>query len=532
VEVPKVQGVIIKQPVAYDTSYWEGVPDFGAINPRPLYVATRATLGLTYTDPTFVRYFTDLGYDNIRRGAYHAFKHGYDPKQQAYHFISVVEPYVTEKDVLELDFEGGNETAAELLIWLNQVRARFPDNLIMVYSRKNLADPIAKTMTATQKAQMRQYPFWTAGYPANPDLLNAPRPDYIPDQSAFGPVWMWQYSDQAIVDGIKGEVDVNWLSTEFQQFLGNVVTPSDVTTPLYDGVTQITGTRNGWRWWLHRGDPAKVRYETACESTVSYAAKARGAQLAWNGSDFDRVTRTLHRGSPSFYCDGPDYVRNDSYGDVCAVRPLIVDGVMVDMNSGEAKWTEGHSRTIFGKTADGRLMHFTSEGVYPNQGLTFKECATIMQKYGAVLAGDAGGGGDTTLVIEGELQNIPEDIDNGVHVERRIPQVLLAYVGTRKEETMATYKALADAKVWSTYAGGSFSNQVAVIRAGTQVTADRVDSTAMKLSGGGYTKNSWFVSIATPPVTPPVTPPSTVTVTHVIKVYSDGKVSIDDGTPA
>jgi hypothetical protein len=81
-------------------------------------------------------------------------------------------------------------------------------------------------------------------------------------------------------------------------------------------------------------------------------------------------------------------------------------------------------------------MHFVSEGAYPNQGLRLSECAEIMKQYGATIAADAGGGGDTTLVIEGELQNIPEDIDGGVHVERRIPQVLLAYVGTQEGNTM------------------------------------------------------------------------------------------------
>jgi hypothetical protein len=62
-----------------------------------------------------------------------------------------------------------------------------------------------------------------------------------------------------------------------------------------------------------------------------------------------------------------------------------------------AAWNnEGHNRTIYGVTAEGKLLVLCTEGAYPNQGPTLQECREFMAAHGAILAADFGGGGDVT----------------------------------------------------------------------------------------------------------------------------------------
>jgi len=218
----------IKLPVIYDTSHWKDVPDFALVRPRPLAVFTKATEGLSYIDDTFERYFADLKQDGIARGCYHFFRKAFDAVKQAEHFIRAVERHITNRDVLILDMEEGGEKASQLWSWFTTVRSRFPSNHYLLYSSKRLLDPIA--MTTAEKEYFKQIPVWTAGYPFFPDLYAAPPASYIPDQSKFGPVWMWQYTDRGNVSGISGGVDCNWIDPVFAAMLENVY-PQEPTPP-------------------------------------------------------------------------------------------------------------------------------------------------------------------------------------------------------------------------------------------------------------------------------------------------------------
>jgi GH25 family lysozyme M1 (1,4-beta-N-acetylmuramidase) len=218
--------MITKSPVCYDTSHWKIVPDFAAVAPRPFLVITKATEGTGYTDDTFVRYFNDLKQDSIHRGAFHFFRRALDARAQAQHFCNVIRPVVNDNDVLVLDFEEGSETAAQLLAFLSYVRSQFPRNLIMNYSRKNIMDAIP--MTQAQKDEMRKYPTWTAGYPSNPDLYPVVPSFYVPDQTRWGVVWLWQYAASGSVAGISGDVDCNWMHPDLYARINGGITPPPV----------------------------------------------------------------------------------------------------------------------------------------------------------------------------------------------------------------------------------------------------------------------------------------------------------------
>jgi hypothetical protein len=100
----------------------------------------------------------------------------------------------------------------------------------------------------------------------------------------------------------------------------------------------------------------------------------------------------------------------------------------------EPQYTEGHARTCFGITKEGKLAIFLSEGVYPNQGWKLWEVAELLKANGVLTAFDGGGGGDTDGMFEGGSLVLTETIVNGVHAHRLLPMTFCVYTG----ENMAT----------------------------------------------------------------------------------------------
>lgn len=240
----------------YDISHYEIVPDFSKISPTPVLIITKATEGTSYYDPTFVDYMTRMKDTSIRRGAYHFHRKAYSATSQVANFVNACKrALVTPDDILVLDVEEGGETAQQLMDFLVLLRGEYPDNLLMIYSRKNILDPIptlrnrmpmfdchpldAIQTTQAQRDFFKTIPVWTAGYPYLPDLYSSPPASYIPDQTRWGPVWAWQYSDQGIVSGIQGEVDVNWVSPELLQWLTGAPN-TDVVEHYCDGRVKVT----------------------------------------------------------------------------------------------------------------------------------------------------------------------------------------------------------------------------------------------------------------------------------------------------
>lgn len=212
----------IHQPPAYDLSHWKTVTDWYNIQPHPLLMGTKATQGTSYKDPTFVDYFTNFKTKvQCKRLAYHYFEKTMDPVAQANWFLNFVNPYLELNDVLALDFEQGGETASQLWAFMNRLDQVRPRNLKMFYSRKNLADPIS--MTNAEKEFFKSKPFWTAGYPTYPENYTTTPPSYIPDQSKWGPVWLWQYTDQGPVIGITNGADTNLIEPPFITWLGGEI---------------------------------------------------------------------------------------------------------------------------------------------------------------------------------------------------------------------------------------------------------------------------------------------------------------------
>lgn len=218
----------IKLPACYDVSFWQQKIDWSVVSPKPALVICKASEGVGIKDPTFLPNFTGLTSQNIRRGCYHFHRKIYTGLQNATYFLGVVRGILTKQDLIVLDVEEGGESAAQLLAWLDAVSAVYPENLILIYSRKTVLDTIATT--PTQAARLRQYPTWMAGYPLQPDNYNDIPAGYVPDPTKWGAVYLWQYSDKGIVQGISGNtVDLNWISPTLKTILGTNVPPTGET---------------------------------------------------------------------------------------------------------------------------------------------------------------------------------------------------------------------------------------------------------------------------------------------------------------
>lgn len=217
----------LKEPLVLDISHWELISDFSVIAPRPALIITKATESILGVDGKFIEYFAGMKNATIPRGCYHFFRKAFDAKQQAQHFVNFIKPHVNDSDILALDIEEGGETASQIITFCDYVQNALPRNLFVVYSTKLLLNAIL--MTQVQKERLRNIPTWIAGYPDEPDLFDSVPSWHIPDQSKWGAVWLWQYSEHGIVAGVTGEVDLNWINPIFLEKL-----------PLYDPPSQAS----------------------------------------------------------------------------------------------------------------------------------------------------------------------------------------------------------------------------------------------------------------------------------------------------
>jgi GH25 family lysozyme M1 (1,4-beta-N-acetylmuramidase) len=209
----------IKRPVVYDVSNWKDIPDFHAIDPQPYLMITKATEGTVYKDAKMFDFMAGMMSIGCHRGLYHFHRRAYGGADQAKYFLDYVNGVADDNTLLILDVEEGGETASQLWLWIETVRARRPRNRILLYSRRNILEQIF--MTAPERDYFKRIPVWVAGYPASPDIYDEIPSWYIPDPTRFGPVVLWQYSEHGQVAGIIGDVDLNWITPTYAVILGD-----------------------------------------------------------------------------------------------------------------------------------------------------------------------------------------------------------------------------------------------------------------------------------------------------------------------
>lgn len=158
------------------------------------YVFVKATEGSSHKDKHFKKHWRDAGEAGIRRGAYHFFRSSKDAEEQARHFINTVGRLSAEDLPPVLDIETIHRGCSrktlndKAMTWLRIVEKHYGRKPIIYSSASFLKDNLNNDI-------LENYPIWVAHYGATRPLCDR---------------WhIWQFTDNAIVYGIDGKVDLN-----------------------------------------------------------------------------------------------------------------------------------------------------------------------------------------------------------------------------------------------------------------------------------------------------------------------------------
>jgi len=444
--------MIIKSPIVYDISHYKEVADFSKIVPRPFLIITKATEGSYFVDNKFVRFFNGMKQADIHRGCYHFNRKSVNPAIQANHFINTIKAQITNDDVLVLDVEEGGESASALMEFIQIVKGVYPKNPFLIYSRKNILDPIA--MTSSQREFFKSIPIWTAGYPFNPDTYPTPPAGYIPDRAKYGPVWLWQYTSSAIIGGIQGSVDLNWIHPDLYAIIntgGQVEppppTPGDLnmTETFPNGVKITTGREYNSDYETIIIPPtaissATLNYNGSCKkgqvldgdvifnwspfwacNDVNTGLKIDGKEVApYNTNSFAPWISWDSNGVLVIEFNANLWKNRSTAGQ--GFRYIIQDGVKNPRwnfsNSSIVAWSETHPRTFVGKLYDGSTVIVVVRGRDSlNKGWTLHEGAAFGLLLGLRQMVDGDGGASSQVVVK--YSDAPINVFWGVNSENR-----------------------------------------------------------------------------------------------------------------
>lgn len=158
------------------------------------YVFIKATESNSFKDKHFKKHWRNAKKYGIRRGAYHFFRSSKDAETQARHFIRTVGELSADDLPPVLDIETIHKGCSykilndKALTWLKTVENHYGRKPIVYSSATFINDILCKEIK-------ENYPIWVAHY-------GAPAPRC--------PRWhIWQFTDDAVVYGIDGYVDLN-----------------------------------------------------------------------------------------------------------------------------------------------------------------------------------------------------------------------------------------------------------------------------------------------------------------------------------
>jgi lysozyme len=166
------------------------------------YGFAKATEGVTDSDEKFARNWAGMRSVGIVRGAYHFFRPGRDPAQQADNFLKTVKT-IEDFDlpaVLDLEINDGQSASVVIdraLKWLEIVEAKTARKPILYTYPVFWEDKLGNT------TRFSEYPLWVANF-------GTPGQPYIP--SAWKRWAFHQYSESGTLRGIVGNVDLNQFS--------------------------------------------------------------------------------------------------------------------------------------------------------------------------------------------------------------------------------------------------------------------------------------------------------------------------------
>jgi len=180
------------------------------------FVICKATEGVTYTDPKFLKNWKTIKDHNFLRGAYHFYRCEDDPMTQATFFIKTISDIKNTDIPPIIDFEEGGIDPSQsveniqlaLQVFLNEIEKQLKCKPI-IYTDLNIGNKYLNTNTFSE------YPLWIANYNGK-DAPNLP--DAWKDKG-----WViWQKYSSYKLNNLSNDFDIyNGNLSEFKAFIKN-----------------------------------------------------------------------------------------------------------------------------------------------------------------------------------------------------------------------------------------------------------------------------------------------------------------------
>lgn len=180
-----------------DVSHYQGEIDWQALHDSLHatigFVYLKATEGTTISDEYLNRNNSELDRLGILHGAYHFYIPSADPAAQAKHFLKSFKS--EQKDlppVLDVETEIADKSKLinGVKLWLAEVE-KSTGRKAIIYTSFSMYSNLLKE-------HFKGYKFWIANYSRREERFRDPQ------------ILFWQYTDQAVLPGIKNVVDVNY----------------------------------------------------------------------------------------------------------------------------------------------------------------------------------------------------------------------------------------------------------------------------------------------------------------------------------
>jgi lysozyme len=189
-----------------DVSHYQQMIDWYQVGSAGCAFAfIKASEGATVKDDNFLANWTGAMSAGLRRGPYHFFRPQISVTEQIANFLSVVKTLDADDLPPALDLEAPadwtsisqNNRIHLVVSWLNQVQRALKRRPIVYTSPNFFIDVLGNTN------ELSPYPLWVAHYTSKP----APT---VP--KAWESWTFWQHSSQGQINGIKGQVDLDWFN--------------------------------------------------------------------------------------------------------------------------------------------------------------------------------------------------------------------------------------------------------------------------------------------------------------------------------
>ena len=185
-----------------DVSSYQGEIDWQTLSEQGICFAfIKATEGSSFTDPYFVRNFTQAQMTQLKVGAYHFFSYDSAGKTQAENFIAAVEPFEGMlPPVIDLEFYGNYYTSPPARADVEPQLKAMLQHLERHYGQRPVIYATERSYRLYLAGDYANYDIWLR------DVRGVPR-------LSDGRAWtFWQCSDRAQLDGYSGKerfIDMN-----------------------------------------------------------------------------------------------------------------------------------------------------------------------------------------------------------------------------------------------------------------------------------------------------------------------------------